>query len=394
MPAAQTFPAEPAVLIWARERAGFDRSEAAERLGLPILELESMEGGLSEPKISQLEKMATTYKTAFLNLILTKPPPLPPRPRDFRTFEGASPSLDQQLLLAFAETHEDRETASELAEELEMEVRVRLPKVKFGEDVEGVAAMARGDLGIGSGERLGGASVWEHFKSWRARVERRGVLVFRRPWSKEACRAFSSGDDEFMPAITICSEDWQAGQLFSLLHEYGHLLVRQPGMCSEPTQRSPAVEKWCNEFAAAMLMPMPVLEEALVKGGARAGSVAEAEHVRSAAQRLRVSISSAALRCEKFGFAPPGTYKALRPASGEHAAPEEIDGPPSMARSTPDGRVHNRVGSRFAALVMEAVDREVIDIVDADGLLGLAGPHQPKLRERLAKANALPIDDV
>ena len=59
----------------------------------------------------------------------------------------------------------------------------------------------------------------------------------------------------------INSKDSLAARRFTLMHEYGHILLKKGGLCVPQTpSKSTAstiqgVEAWCNRFAAFVLMP-------------------------------------------------------------------------------------------------------------------------------------------
>ena len=63
--------------------------------------------------------------------------------------------------------------------------------------------------------------------------------------------------------ILVNSNDGIRPRLFTLLHEYAHLLLRSNGICVPnsgnfqytPTKHDELMERWCNNFAGAVIMP-------------------------------------------------------------------------------------------------------------------------------------------
>lgn len=384
MPQAQTFPAEPDVLVWARRRAGLDIEDAATHLKLAVPDLQAFERGEREPAISLLERMATTYKTAFTSLLLFEPPALPEPPRDFRTFDGAPPEVTPELRFAFARTYEDREIATELANELEQPVEADIGTCRLDDDIARTAARERARLGLDSAAQLGTKNPYGHFRLWRAAVERMGVLVFARRFDPRSCRGFSSGGDGLTPAITVSSRDSPSARVFTVLHEYSHLMLGDPGMCSDPSTRSSGVEAFCNELAAAMLMPPDLIDEARLKN---TGRLADSDAIRIAARRLRVSASAAAIRLATLGLITTKLKEEVLNAD-RHTGAEEDAKKHGGGYAPPARKTLNELGSRFTKLVFEGVDRELLDIVDADGLLDLAAPHHAELRQQIGLMDA------
>ncbi|UGY17942.1 ImmA/IrrE family metallo-endopeptidase [Bradyrhizobium septentrionale] len=72
-----------------------------------------------------------------------------------------------------------------------------------------------------------------------------------------------------LPVILVNGKDRGNGRVFTLLHEFCHLALRQSGVSNVGSDRNdapnPAVEKFCNAVAAATLMPRDwLLSERLV----------------------------------------------------------------------------------------------------------------------------------
>ena len=266
----------------------------------PSPDLQEFELGKREPTISLLENMATAYKTAFTSLLLLEPPALPDPPRDFRTFDGAPPQITPELRFAFVRTHEDREIATELASELELPVEADIAGCRLGDDIGRIAAHERARLGVNSAAQLASKGPTGHFGLWRGAVEHLGVLVFSRRFDPRSCRGFSNGGDGLLPAITASSQDSPAARTFTLLHEYAHLMLGDPGMCGDLSARSSRLEAFCNELAAAMLMPPDLVDKVRPKD---AGQFADSQAIRAAARKLRVSASAAAIRFATLGLA-------------------------------------------------------------------------------------------
>lgn len=77
-------------------------------------------------------------------------------------------------------------------------------------------------------------------------------------------RAFSVFGD--ISVIILNESDSNEVKLFSLFHEFCHLLKRQDGICSgnmETAKNDQPEERYCNEFAALVLMPDSELNKAI-----------------------------------------------------------------------------------------------------------------------------------
>lgn len=72
--------------------------------------------------------------------------------------------------------------------------------------------------------------------------------------------------DDFAPFIFINSDDWNAPQLFTLVHELSHLWIAETGISNdiEPSIKNAGdynpIELFCNEVAANALMPKEFID--------------------------------------------------------------------------------------------------------------------------------------
>jgi len=124
--------------------------------------------------------------------------------------------------------------------------------------------MERDRLGITVDQQRGWRDGYQAFRSWRESLERVNVLTFQMKMPVEDARGFSIPDLQPLVVVVTSSDSVQA-RIFTLMHEYGHILLRNPGVCFPGDeiigQDKGEVERWCDRLAGAMLMPRAVLEE-------------------------------------------------------------------------------------------------------------------------------------
>ena len=78
----------PHVLRYARTSLGLTVAEAATQLDIAQRDIEELEAGDQQPKISQLRTMAKVYKRSLTYLLLADVPLEKPIPRDLRTIDS------------------------------------------------------------------------------------------------------------------------------------------------------------------------------------------------------------------------------------------------------------------------------------------------------------------
>jgi Zn-dependent peptidase ImmA (M78 family) len=265
-------PLRPEVLRWARERARLDVEALAKRLGTSQARVSGWESdGLIRPK--QVEKLARVTHTAVGLLYLPEPPietlPVP----DFRTLrdeEMRTPSPDLLDVIDQARQRQDwfRDYLAGTGEyplDWVGSLRTDMPVQTAAEEV-------RRAMGLDT-ELCRSASSWEEaLRLQIALIEEHGAMVMRsgivandthRPLSVDEFRGFALADS-YAPLIFINATDTKGAQMFTLAHELMHLWVGASGVSNLDKTYPPdgAIEGFCNEVAAELLVPADELREA------------------------------------------------------------------------------------------------------------------------------------
>lgn len=384
------YPANPSVLRSARELRSLTVEEAAQLLGIDPETLRALESGEQQPTLTVLRAMSNKYRLPLATLGHSEPLQPPERVTDFRTVESAPAVLSLELSVALDEARQLQEFAAELAEEDQtLYRRPALPTATLRDDPERVAADERRRLRYGSMVQLHTRDTADALNYLRTRIEGEGVFVyFVKGAPPTDFRGFCllGGTDE-PPVIGVNDEENVPGAtLFTLVHEYCHLLLRAPGVSGHEL-RNPT-ERYCNRFAAGFLMPVEVLREVLPLRDRP--TEWDSTEIAEGARQLRVSQQALALRLEELGQAPPGFYEAWL---------ARYEGPPSRQITLGpvpwERRVVRRFGTGYPDLVFSALDRGVITQLDAYRLLKVKPEHFNRVRrevtsrrERVAAAGA------
>lgn len=372
-------PISPKVLRWARQYRGFDRATAAERFGISEEELAALENDEKKPTVTLFRRIAQRLQLPRATLARQTPPAIPPDPIDFRTLEGRPPDLGFNTRVVISRIHSHQTDILELAEDDPDFRELVLPEYSRPQsDPWELGRAERERLGITVGAQLEWANVDEAFRHWRAALEAAGVFVFVETFDLQDCRGFSVYEDVRFPTIIVNRNDHIIGaRIFTLIHEYAHLLIREPGI-SDLNHRHP-VEGFCNKFAAGFLMPDQALALALPYWPNEPVEWTE-EEVRVAARTLKVTQQALALRLEEAGVAPAGFFD-------RYVARQGVWEPQPQEEGAGGGNYVNTqfhtLGSRFVGAVLSAVDRRLISSVEASEMLHLAPRHFPTIRERL-----------
>jgi Zn-dependent peptidase ImmA (M78 family)/transcriptional regulator with XRE-family HTH domain len=261
---------KPKLFRWARQRAGLSLESLRKRFPC----LESWENGETKPSLKQLENFARAVFVPIGYLFLAEPPeervPIP----DLRTMASKplgppGPDLLDVLYLCQRRQSWYRDYAKSVGEE----PRWFVGSVKIGAPVEETAEAMRQALGFDLEERRSYPTWTEALRQFIVKAEELGVLVMvsgvvgsnnRRKLNPDEFRGFALADD-LAPLVFINGSDTKAAQMFTLAHELAHLWLGESALSDlRPDSASPhRVERWCNQAAAELLVPIKDLKMAL-----------------------------------------------------------------------------------------------------------------------------------
>ena len=262
---ARTPPAliEPALLKWARASAGLTVEEAAKKLGQTPERLAAWEEGEEQLSVAQLRDAARIYKRPLAVFHLPEPPrdfqPL----RDFRRVpEAEATRLSPELQHTIRRAHAQREAALELRELAGEPTRPSPTLDTAPRDPEAFGAAGRKLLGVGLDAQLDWTDPGRALGGWMAALEDLDVMVLQaQSIDANDMRGFSISE-QTLPVVVLNGADAPRARLFTLLHEYAHVLLRTSGVCDLHERRGakPAddLEVFCNRVAAAILLPADV----------------------------------------------------------------------------------------------------------------------------------------
>jgi Zn-dependent peptidase ImmA (M78 family) len=253
-------PATPEVLRWARTSADVDLDTAAKRAKVTPERVDGWERGNEPPTLAKLRDLAKLYQRPLAVFFLPEPPLDFDAMRDFRRLAGgASRAWSRPMHKVFRRAIEQRDTLAEIAEAGDELTRDEVPSASVGDDVDRTARRARRSLGVELAEQFAWESPDEGLRTWIEAVEDLGVMVLRTSEVPiEEMRGFSIAESDVPPVVVLNALDSKRGQIFTLLHEFTHLMLRAGGLCNlldRPDGEEHEVELWCNAVAAAILMP-------------------------------------------------------------------------------------------------------------------------------------------
>lgn len=374
----QTFHINNDVFQWLRESSGWTLEEVGNLLNVSVDWVLKWESGEEKPTLLEIKKLAKGYKRPLAAFFLSTPEKDPPLPQDFRRLTGKLQPLSRKTILAIRKARNLQKISIGLLENLEEKTNPEVLQAKIEDDSEEIARIERDSFGFSIENQYDWKHSHEAFNNWRAAIEKRNIRVFQFPMELDELRGFVLMDSEPF-TIVLNSSDSVEARSFTLLHEYGHILIREPALCTPENplvdnSHGAHVESWCNKFSAAFLIPEKNLKTDFPKYGIK--------RYHSIANRYKVSFSSILTRLVSLHLITQGQYQnemsLLRQKEAEHD--EQSGG----RGETLAQRARREKGDVFISLVLDNSTQGHITHSEALDYLGIKTEN---LHELIKKAS-------
>lgn len=374
------------LLRWARESAGYDIATAARKLGQDEKRLLLWEADEEKPTIAQLRKVGEVYKRPIAVFYLPDVPmdfaPL----RDYRRLPSEAPKeFSPELRLAIRHAIERQEWAIDLRKESGSSPLSFVGSVRDETDVLRVATQVRKLLAIDLVEQ----KRWQYedaLRHWIDAVEAIGVFVFQaRGIDLLEMRGFVL-TDTLAPIITLNAKDSKSARIFTLIHEFVHVLLAKPGISNLSLPETPrgveqSIEVFCNAVAGETLVPAAALREELKSFRADDPDAA----IESVSMAYKTSREVAARRLLDLGYISQRIYRERRAQYYEEYKEREKRSRESTKElRIPQARIIVRDNGRaFTRLVLSAFGENLITARDISALLNSKLRHLGRIKSDL-----------
>lgn len=370
----EQLPINPALLVWARERAGQSVEEAAQKFRRWV----DWEAGRSAPTYPQLEQLSDTFKVPIAVFFFPEPPEVPSINETFRTLPEAElnnlPSRVRMLMrkakamqINLAELTDGRNPAERLiTRDLEFAANV---------DIAEMAAVVREYIGVTLEQQQGWAGHDAALKEWRIALLNVGVFVFKDAFKVDDLSGFCLYDDEF-PVIYVNNSAAKTRQIFTYFHELAHLVFHTSGIdkvrdgyIDRLVGDERQIEVACNSFAAQLLLPEDAFQAAMA---GREASEATAEAL---AAQFHVSREVIFRRLLDQGDVTEGEYdRAVERWNAQRQKPRAPGGNPYWTKLA-------YLGREYVALALGQYHQNRIDETQLADFLDTKPRHIGTLEE-------------
>lgn len=248
----------PEVIRWARESAGYKAEEIAKKLRISKDAYMQIEKGVISPTFRQLELMSEYFKRPLSALLLSKPPDEKPITSSFRILPKSEEGFSKEFLLVLRKARYYQSIINELMKEMGIDPKPNVKSYSLEDDPRKTALQERESINISIQEQLSWENAYEAFNAWRRVIEAKNIIVMQMKFPIKEARGFVLMDKD-PPFIVVNISDNILARIFTLFHEYAHILLGISEIYTEDVFVDPKVEKWCNVFASEFLLPKDIL---------------------------------------------------------------------------------------------------------------------------------------
>jgi Zn-dependent peptidase ImmA (M78 family) len=379
---------EAPIFEYARKYAGLTLEQASQKTKIPVEKLKDYEEKGGDIPINHLEKISEAYKRTLAFFFLLKVPEDAVEPKSFRIVYSSESDL-QFSPSAYLAIRRARYVQAVIEELSDKKIEYNFPEgTTIKSDPEQLSTWMRNFVGITFNEQLKWSSSSEALREWKRALETKDIFVIQHSLSKDAISAFCLADKKPY-VIALNSAEHSNRRIFSLFHEIGHLLLHQSGICS-PTDLSRnsykyiQIEKFCNQFAASLLLPATVFQnDAGVKLLEKTPFKQwQQEEIGNIASRFRVSREVVVRRFLTLGYIEEDDYTAWR-AEWKKTAEEYASRKKGPIKIPQYQKCLSKNGKGFTSFVIEQYHSNRITFTTAADILNIKPKYIQQLEAKL-----------
>ncbi len=366
----------PEIIKWARESAGWSIEEIARKLKTSIENYKRIELGIKKPTYRQLEILSKYFKRPLSVFFLPEPPQEEPIASSFRILPKAESLYSKEFRLALRRARYYQSVAKELMSAGGYQISTPINKYTLSDSPKTIAQKEREKAGVFIKKQLKWENAYEAFNNWRKLVEEKNILIFQFKFPLEDARGFCLMGSP--PVIVINSSDNILARIFTLFHEYAHILLGISEVYTEEIITSRGVEEWCNLFAAEFLIP-----ESMVKEDTDFQTLTQLEEsvleiLEKLSKKYKVSKKAILVRLRTFNLITYKQYETFLQVVEEN---------PIEAKRTfflsPEKKCIQEKGEKFVSTVLESKEKGIVTTHEAIEYLSIKLKYMSRIENLL-----------
>lgn len=375
----ELMPITPAIVKWARERAGYSLAEAKTHFG----KIAEWESGNLYPTYPQIEQMAETFKVPVAVFFFPEPPKLPKIDETFRTLTSTDlAEIPPKIRLLLRKASSMQINLSELNDGSNPAKKLLTRDMTLNVDkkIKDVAQQLREYLNVSLEEQISWKNSEIALENWRQCLNEVGIFVFKDAFKENNYYGFCLYDNEF-PIIYVNNTCSKNRQIFTIFHELAHLMFHTSGIdvindeyIHHLADNNKKIEIVCNHFAGCFLVPDDVFNEMQ--------------------SNLPITRQSAEYLAEQFNVSREVIYRKYLDrgliSSGEYSSAVRLWN--SSVNTGDGGNYYNNqmayLGRKYVGLAFEKYYQNKFDSVQLADYLNIKPKNIPGIEEKFLQAIA------
>jgi Zn-dependent peptidase ImmA (M78 family) len=363
----------PEIIKWSIETSGWSITELSKRLKVSEENVESWLKGEKNPTLRQLENLAKYTKRPLSVFFLPHPPKERPLPKDYRMLPDREGIFSRETILAIRLARKLQKIGKVLLENLGISTKPNVKHISLDDSPLEIAKEYREIFQINEEIQKKWRDAYEAFNFLRKRIEKLNVFVFQISIPIKDARGFTLADDEPF-VIVINSKEKIEPRLFTLIHEFGHVLLRESGidlpeesLASFEKIKISKIERWCNEFASELLFPYSIAKRVFEENKP---VLLEKEILRKLSRMYKISKTMLLYNMVKLRYLAKEKYKEIV---------RKVQFVEKEGFVPPDKRCLVEKGEKFVSLVETNFEKGNITFDQALEYLGIKSRHYEKI---------------
>lgn len=364
------------IIRWAREFYNMSPDESAQAIGVDLSRYLSWEEGTEFPTYAKLKKISDVFRKPSAIFFFPEPPQLPSIKGDLRTLpDEIVNSFSKNVIIQFEKAKVYQLSLEELYGVKESIISQRS---SFPKDIDQLCDFFRMQLTFPISAQKARKSTKVVFEIFREKFYDLGIYVFKDAFKDNRISGICLNDDHF-PVIIINNSMSFARQIFTLFHELYHLISDTSGAeiirddyYVALDARQTEIERTCDSFANAFLVPMNDFEQELKK------KPLDEERIEELATLYSVSKEAIMYKLYKMGKMSSAEYNDLKEFFYGDAIRAK-----DKKKETRGGNHYNTkmsyLGSRYTGDVFNQYFSGKIDSFRASEMLQTKVDHLPNL---------------
>lgn len=252
----------PAVLKWVMDNEGWEVDELAGVSGLSPERIRRWTTAESYISMRDLKRMSARFKRP-MSVLLMAEAPATTVPRYRRGNGSAAVTRPSRAVLeVIRRARYVQDNAAEVLGAMGRKAEPDVRKATRSQSPESVAAESAAVLGIEPPRRTGQGEDRDkrRYNEIRKKIESHNVLTMQERIPEDGMAGLALVDAN--PAVILVNwNDPPRRRIFTILHEYAHVLLNDGSVChasdtpADNGNGTISVERWCDRFAGAALMP-------------------------------------------------------------------------------------------------------------------------------------------